>query len=86
MNDLPHKSTSISSYNLEKKTWSIGTLRYTKWGLFLLFAWLLWGDFAWSIRERSAPQLMQVLLKKYGASDTLNGLLVGSLPHSLYSL
>lgn len=83
MNDLSHKSKSISSYNLETKTWSIGTLRYTKWGLFLLFAWLLWGDFAWSIRERSAPQLMQVLLKKYGASDTLNGLLVGSLPQLL---
>ena len=39
----------------EKKAtiWTAGTLVYTLSGLSLLFCWLLWGDFALSMRERS---------------------------------
>ncbi len=46
----------------------------------VLFFWLLWGDFAWSMKERSIPSVLQLLLKKHGASDMLTGILVGSLP------
>jgi len=63
-----------------RKLWSVGTLTYTKGRLVSLFTWLLWGDFAWSMRERSLPPIMQLLLRKFGASDTLNGLICGSLP------
>jgi len=62
------------------KLWHVGTLTYTVGGLVVLFAWLLWGDFACSLKDRSVPSIFQLLLKKYGASDMINGLLIGSLP------
>lgn len=63
--------------------WSVGTLTYTTGGLILLFCWLLWGDFAWSMKERSVGPVIQVLFKKFEASDMLVGLLLGSLPGAL---
>ena len=62
------------------KLWSSGTLVYTSGGLILLFFWLLWGDFAWSMRDRCIPPTVQLLFKRYGASDTLVGILFSSLP------
>lgn len=34
---------------------SVGTLKYTKAGLFVLFAWLLWGDFCFTLMEKVRP-------------------------------
>ena len=34
----------------QKKIWHAGTLTYTTAGVVLLFFWLLWGDFAWSMK------------------------------------
>ncbi|MEI8340853.1 MAG: MFS transporter [Verrucomicrobiota bacterium] len=65
---------------LKDKLWHVGTLTYTTVGLVILFAWLLWGDFACAFKDRAVPAIFQLLLKKYGASDMINGLLVGSLP------
>ena len=62
------------------KTWSVGTLVYTRAGLISLFCWLLWGDFALSLKDRSIPSVVQLQLQKLEASDTLNGFLIGSLP------
>jgi len=62
------------------KTWRVGTLRYTTGGLALLFCWLLWGDFAWSMRDRAMPPVVQLLFRRFGASDTLVGILFASLP------
>ena len=56
------------------KLWTVGTLTYTAAGLTVLFSWLLWGDFAWSMKERSVTPVVQLLLKKFQASDTLAGL------------
>jgi len=65
------------------KRWRVGTLTYTSGGLVVLFFWLLSGDFAWSIRERSISPVVQLLLNKFGASDFFNGLLLGSLPAAI---
>jgi maltose/moltooligosaccharide transporter len=65
------------------KTWSIGTLTYTGAALSALFFWLLWGDFAASMRDRSIGPMVQLTLKQFHASDMLVGLLVGSLPLGL---
>ncbi|XHR31127.1 MAG: MFS transporter [Chthoniobacteraceae bacterium] len=65
---------------LPKKLWTVGTLTYTTAGILTLFCWLLWGDFVWSIKERAAPPLMQILFKSHGAPDTLVGFLIGSVP------
>ena len=61
-------------------TWSVGTLTYTKAGLAVLFFWLLWGDFAWQMKERGILYTVEVLLKKFDASDLVNGVLVGAVP------
>ena len=60
--------------------WQIGTLTYEKAGLIALFWWLLLGDFALAMRDRSMPQVVQLLLKHYHASDTLVATLMTVLP------
>lgn len=60
--------------------WKVGTLTYTSGGLALVFFWLLWGDFAWSIKERSVTFILQLLLRKFEASDLMVGVMIGSLP------
>ena len=65
------------------KTWKAGTLTYTTTGLVVLFSWLLWGDFAWSMKDRTMGPVLQILLHKFSASDTLTGLLMGSLPSTI---
>lgn len=49
----------------------------------MLFFWLLWGDFAWSLKERSVTAIVQLLLRRFEASDLLVGLLIGSIPSIL---
>ena len=50
-------------------TFTAGTLRYTKAGLFFLFFFLLWNDLALWMMEQVAPQLVPLLLKDHGASN-----------------
>lgn len=66
-----------------QRVWRAGTLTYTTAGLVALFAWLLWGDFAWWLKERSVVPVAQLFLKKFEATDMIVGLLVGSLPAAL---
>ncbi len=66
-----------------RQIWRVGTLTYTSAGLAVLFCWLLWGDFAWAMKDRAIPPIVQLLLKKFGASDMVAGLLFGSLPPAL---
>lgn len=64
----------------KSKIWTVGTLTYTMGGLIVVFCWLMLGDFAWQMKERSVSQVFQLLLKYFGASALLLGLLTGSLP------
>ena len=61
----------------------MGSLTYTTAGLAVLFFWLLWGDFAWSMRDRAILPVMQLLFKKFGASDLVTALIFSSLPAAL---
>lgn len=72
-----------SSAPSDKKTWKVGTLTYTGAGLTVLFGWLLWGDFAWNMKERSVVPIAQLLLRQFEAKDMLVGFLVGSLPSAI---
>ncbi|MBX3738763.1 MAG: MFS transporter [Candidatus Didemnitutus sp.] len=65
------------------KLWRVGTLVYTTAGLIGLFCWLLWGDFGFFLKERAVQPTLQVLLKKFGASDLVLALLVSSLPQAM---
>jgi MFS family permease len=48
-----------------------------------LFGWLLWGDFAWQMKERATQPVVQVMLRQFKASDFLTGFLVVSLPSAI---
>lgn len=61
-------------------TWQAGTLTYDKRGLARLFSWLLWGDFAWMMRDRSVTDVVRLLLIKYDASNTIISLLLVTIP------
>ena len=58
-----------------KKVWHVGTLTYDRRGLINVFAWMLWGDFCLNLMDAGVgDSLVQVQLKKFGASNTLIGI------------
>ncbi|MEI8195643.1 MAG: MFS transporter, partial [Phycisphaerae bacterium] len=57
-----------------------GTLRYTKASLMVLFFYLLWGDFAFQLMETVAPAIMPLQLKELGASNTMMGIILSTIP------
>lgn len=63
--------------------WTTGTLVYTAGGLVALFCWLLWGDFAWSLKERAIWPAFQLLLRKFQASDFQVSLFMVLLPQAI---
>jgi MFS family permease len=65
------------------RTWSLGSLTYTKVGLATLFSWLLFGDVAFMLRERSAAPVAQLMLKHFQASDLLTGLFLVTIPQAI---
>lgn len=77
-------SPSVSTCDATgRRTWRVGTLAYSATGLTILFCWLLWGDFAWNMKERAIQPMSQMLFKQFKASDLIVGLMVTSLPAAL---
>lgn len=62
------------------KTYHCGTLTYTKVGLFVLFAWLLWGDFCFTMMEAVVPSVLPLKLKSLGCSNSLMALIMTACP------
>jgi len=59
-----------------------GTLTYTRAGLIAIFAWLLWGDFCFTLME-SVNSVIQVNLKNLNASDGAMEIILVTLPNIL---
>ena len=57
-----------------------GTLTYTTLGLIVLFFFLLWGDFCFTLMEQITPSIVPLQLKGMGASNLTIGLLLSTLP------
>lgn len=66
--------------NESRRTWRAGSLIYTAPALVGLFALLLVGDFAWSMRDRSVAPMAQWYLNHLGIPSLLFGLLISSFP------
>ncbi|AHF91327.1 MFS transporter [Opitutaceae bacterium TAV5] len=66
-----------------RKTWSAGTLVYTTPALVMLFVWLLFGDFAWSMRERSVGPMAKWYLSHLEVPSVVFGLLLSTFPLAL---
>ncbi len=83
--EIPLKDTVMDDTGAAppEKTWSVGTLTYTFAGIVAIFALLLVGDFIWSLRERSVGMITRIMLKQFGASDFLNGLIIVSIPTAI---
>lgn len=65
-----------------KNKWSVGTLTYTAAGLAVLFALLLWGDFAWSMKDRVVfPMTVKLAKERFELNDTLYSILIISFPN-----
>jgi MFS family permease len=63
-----------------EKTFSCGSLIYTKRGLVAMFAWMLWGDFCFTIMETVVPSIIPLKMNSMGASGTLISLIMTSVP------
>lgn len=61
----------------------VGTLQYTKAGLVVLFVWLLWGDFCFTLMETVLPSILPLTLKNLQASNLAISLLVSTIPSIL---
>ena len=62
------------------KTWQCGTLTYGKVGLAMLFGWLLWGDFCFTLMEQVVPSILPLKLKALGAPNWLMGVILTTGP------
>lgn len=63
------------------KQYRAGTLTYTSGGILVLFFWLLGGDFVWSMKERAVGSIATLIVKSFGISDFLYGILIVSFPN-----
>ncbi|MFA5863930.1 MAG: hypothetical protein WC975_04500 [Phycisphaerae bacterium] len=66
--------------NKNEKLYHVGTLNYTMKGLIVLFAWMLWGDFCFSLMETVVPSILPIKLKALGAPNTIMALIMTTLP------
>jgi len=78
--ETPDAPNSLPATPGRPETWSIGSLTYNKTQLIILFCWLLWGDFAWSMKDRAVSPVAQIIIKHYHATDMLMSLFLVALP------
>ena len=64
----------------QDSTYRCGTLTYTKRGLFALFAWMLWGDFCFTLMETVVPSILPLKLRGLGSPNLLIGFVMTTLP------
>ena len=58
----------------------VGTLEYTKRGLIVVFFWLLWGDFCFTIMESVFPSVTPLTLRNLHAPNFVIGLVMTTIP------
>lgn len=60
---------------------TVGSLVYSRAGLFTLFGWLLWGDFSFTLMETVWSNVMPLHMRKFGAANTVISLALVTLPN-----
>ena len=73
---------AITNQDIAKKDgrFHCGTLSYTKTGLWMLFNWLLWSDFSFTIVGAASGVVMTLMMKSHGASNTLIAMVLSTIP------
>lgn len=64
----------------QPKVWKVGTLTYTAGSLTVLFLWLLFGDFAWAMRDRSIVGIASWYLSSLKVPNLWFGILMSTFP------
>ncbi len=80
MNISPPVTQNAVAVSSDGKPYHCGTLSYTKAGLFVLFAWLLWGDFCFTMMETVVPSIMPLKMKALGCPNWVMGLILTAAP------
>lgn len=78
--DLSSAAASAESPPNRLKVW---TLQYTKLGLVMVFFWLLWGDFTFSLMEAVIPSILPLKLQSLGSSNMAMGIIMGTIPSAM---
>ena len=65
--------------NHDPSRFRVGTLIYSRAGLVTLFAWLLWGDFVYTLMENVMPHLLPLVLRDNGVSNQALAFIVSSI-------
>lgn len=60
-----------------------GTLIYTKGGLFVLFSWLLLGDFCFTLMEAVWPAIVPLVLKAHEAPNFIIAMVMITIPQAM---
>ncbi|NNM88337.1 MAG: hypothetical protein HKL95_07435 [Phycisphaerae bacterium] len=68
------------------KTWTCGTLTYTRVALSLLFFWLIWGDICYTLMESVTGPIMLLKFKALGAPNWEVAVLLSTIPTTVYSI
>ena len=76
-------SDAIPASEPQPVVYKVGTLTYTWRSLVVLFAWLLWGDFCWTMMEAVVPSIMPLKLRSLDSPNVLIGLVLSTLPATL---
>jgi maltose/moltooligosaccharide transporter len=77
------KGTLLDWGRASNPEYSVGTLRYTGFGLLMVFVWLLWGDFIFTLLDGNVPGILPVQLSNMGASDVTNAVLSKTVAYSV---
>ncbi|MEI6167089.1 MAG: MFS transporter [bacterium] len=65
---------------MKSREYTCGSLRYTTASLTILFSWLLWGDFCFTLMEAVVPSIVPLKLQNLGASSMLLSTILTTLP------
>lgn len=69
------------SEKAEKTLFRCGTLTYTRAALTMLFVWLLWGDFCFTLMETVVPSIVPLHLKNLQCPNWLVGMILSTIPN-----
>src|SRR3954469_5323575 len=76
----PSGTAKLDATPAAPKTWRVGTLTYTPFGLLSVFFWMLWGDLCVNIMETIIPRIVPLQLARVGAMAATIGLVTSSVP------
>lgn len=77
------KGTILDWGRASNPEYTVGTLKYTGFGLLMVFVWLLWGDFIFTLLDGNVPSIFPVKLKELGAGDVTNAVLSKTMAYSV---